>query len=919
MDKLQPSFSGGVIEPGIHHRNDLQQVAYGLKTSENAIIDQNGNWLTRPGTHYHGTTLLSSGAGEKQSILIPFKYDDDENYMIEITDGNFACLNYDLTKLKIPNVAHDATVWMPYGHRNRPNYGSYKPHQFVLTARSWNISYNNGVGSPWLILHMSFTDMNTTGINVLAQTNTSDTLEVTHDSDTVYIKFANTTASKNTLELIEEAIQESSSSFIIDNTAVGFATAWVIGSDDWNGDFSNPSSLTTTDRYEWGLRRLNADCTDYYSQTYTPGADLVVATDYVESDLPNIRYVRTGDSIYFADGNRKPKIFTFYDTDNYYFADIDFRAEPFGSGELFAVLSGGFGSNWELRDPNIDVNDLIGQQVRAQTYIGQVDLSVELVPSIGVTDPLPSQGMINYTITGVTDETDYGYLRLEYTLDGINWTDTGALLTGGVSGFHDYGEHVHFRIKNETESTFTASIQVVGHLHMGYGIVTSTDSTWSDEWAIVTPITLFPYTSDDRCDIRYSQWSDDKGWPETVYIFQNRLGFGASRTYPITRWESETGNFLNFNPSAAIVASDPTSIDLPATHPEHIRNIVAFYDMAIITDSGCWIVQPDPAGYGPLNAALPRKISSAGTARVPAILANQTVVFVSRAGTSIKAFRFDNAQQGYSAMTISDHAKHLFTGYQITGIVYQPEPWGIIWLVRSDGKVISLTFNDTSGMLAYSLHNFGGIVENLTVYSDDADVLFMTIVRNSVRYVEYLDMRNFTGTIDAFFVDCGTEFNEVAPTNTFTGLARLNGQAVAVLADGWKITGKTVSAGTLTLDTIASDVIVGIPYTSIFEPIHPVIDRKTGSGHAVPQNVRETKVLYANTIGGEYGYDSASLEPMPEQRTDPTEYPDIFSDWIPHSLRTYTTDDSNLSAAQFYFRQVSPYPAEILAIIPDIE
>ena len=57
---------------------------------------------------------------------------------------------------------------------------------------------------------------------------------------------------------------------------------------------------------------------------------------------------------------------------------------------------------------------------------------------------------------------------------------------------------------------------------------------------------------------------------------------------------------------------------------------------------------------------------------------------------------------------------------------------------------------------------------------------------------------------DAYFVDCGIDYDGVA-TTSITGLSHLIGEEVVILADGVVVEGKVVSdTGTITLTTAAS-------------------------------------------------------------------------------------------------------------------
>ena len=71
------------------------------------------------------------------------------------------------------------------------------------------------------------------------------------------------------------------------------------------------------------------------------------------------------------------------------------------------------------------------------------------------------------------------------------------------------------------------------------------------------------------------------------------------------------------------------------------------------------------------------------------------------------------------------------------------------------------------------------------------------------------------------------------PTETWSGLDHLNGQAVSVVADGRVQEDEIVSAGEIILAQAFSDVQVGLSYTHIIEPLPPANVSGVGSARAV--------------------------------------------------------------------------------------
>ncbi len=77
---LQPSFSGGEFGPLVQGRTDSERAKTGLQTCVNYIPTIQGPLLRAPGTKYVGDAKDPS----KPPILIPFKFSQTQQYMLEV-------------------------------------------------------------------------------------------------------------------------------------------------------------------------------------------------------------------------------------------------------------------------------------------------------------------------------------------------------------------------------------------------------------------------------------------------------------------------------------------------------------------------------------------------------------------------------------------------------------------------------------------------------------------------------------------------------------------------------------------------------------------------------------------------------------------------------------------------------------------
>ena len=82
MYMLKPSFAAGELSPAMYGRTDIAKYDVGAAKLENFIVLRYGGVQNRAGTKYLATT-----AGNKKAVLLPFRYNVEQNFIIEITAG----------------------------------------------------------------------------------------------------------------------------------------------------------------------------------------------------------------------------------------------------------------------------------------------------------------------------------------------------------------------------------------------------------------------------------------------------------------------------------------------------------------------------------------------------------------------------------------------------------------------------------------------------------------------------------------------------------------------------------------------------------------------------------------------------------------------------------------------------------------
>jgi hypothetical protein len=406
-------------------------------------------------------------------------------------------------------------------------------------------------------------------------------------------------------------------------------------------------------------------------------------------------------------------------------------------------------------------------------------------------------------------------------------------------------------------------------------------------------------------------------YPSRVTLFQQRLTFGGSTNDPETIWMSRTGDYENFTRSRTLRPDDRVELTLAGAAINRIRAMLPFRDLIVFTSAAEFAVG-SPDGAIVAGSPIVTQYGQSGSVAVRPLTVDDTALFVDRTGRNVRDLRYAFEQDGYSGNELTIFASHFFEGRRIVDWTFCQAPYSIVWTVLDDGKLLSLTYKREHQIWAWTEHDVGGEVLSVaSIREGNEDALYLLVRRTingaSVQYVERLHSRTFTDVADAFFVDCGKTYSGAAAT-VITGLDHLEGEAVAVLADGSVVDGLTVTGGQITLTTAASKVHVGLPYTAEVENLPPAIDlQDVGSARGRPHAVTKVRVQVEKTRGIEIADAIRIFYPY---TLTPPDLSDPFA--MTTGMIDVTVGAGWNSDGTIVIRQQYPLPMTILGIAPDL-
>lgn len=260
----------------------------------------------------------------------------------------------------------------------------------------------------------------------------------------------------------------------------------------------------------------------------------------------------------------------------------------------------------------------------------------------------------------------------------------------------------------------------------------------------------------------------------------------------------------------------------------------------------------------------------------PAKIGNSTV-FVSSFGKAMREFVQGDSGVGYTTPDISVLSDHLFAP-GIIELSYAQEPDSIIWLPNGKGELIGLTYEKDQSMAGMHRHVMGGngFVESCATKPGQGRNEVWLIVRRTItgvtkRYIERMaaPFQAATSTPDkAWYLDCALQYNGT-PATDVTGLSHLEGQTVAILADGAREADQIVNGGAVTLVSgrPAGSVIVGLSYNSRARLMPSPASAGDGSGLGRRKKIVFAKIDFLDTGSLRVGRSSSTAEEVAFRHT----------------------------------------------------
>jgi hypothetical protein len=568
-----------------------------------------------------------------------------------------------------------------------------------------------------------------------------------------------------------------------------------------------------------------------------------LAVPWVEADLSSLRAAATTNTLYVVSGSKAPQEITRLGFTNWTCATF-------------------VNSNGPVDTQNVTTNIT----VQASAATGTITL-------LGVNNPFTAAmvgGMMRLDDRDLSLTPEWSALEAGVTNGSLRrWNGNVYQATGGTA---DAGPNAPTHISGSVSAG--AGKQTWLFLNKDYGFVRITAFTDANHVA-ATVLAQLPGDVVSGGTYRWSPpaWSNDLGWPSAIafstprlMFFRNNLVWASASADP---HDMDTGTELDTDAIVErLLAPDASLVD--------VEWALAAGVLLLGTSDLEWSVRGANLfdALTPTNFRAIPETSNGSIAQTP-VLVDGGAMHFGKTGKRLHYEKYNRQTQILDSQELSITARHIFEAGG-GSMAWQRDPQRVQWIRMLDGTLASLTFMPEQQIVAFCRHPMvNAFVEDISSIpgvsgGDDEVYLIVRRTINGVtkRYCEIL--APFFTVADpaaptaagAWFVDCGLNVTG-SNLSQITQLGHLEGQQVAVFADGAMQARKMVINGTIQLDRPSNNVTVGLPVKGYIRDLPRNINIPGGSTTGRKKTIHEALVQVKNTGGGQVRVYNAE-EDLPE-------------------------------------------------------
>ncbi len=284
-------------------------------------------------------------------------------------------------------------------------------------------------------------------------------------------------------------------------------------------------------------------------------------------------------------------------------------------------------------------------------------------------------------------------------------------------------------------------------------------------------------------------------YPSVPSYFQQRRVYANSLNNPDTYWMSQPGSYTNFDSRIPTIDSDAITGTPWSVQVNGIQFLINMPGgLVVLTGLSAWQIigagsySTSVQAITPSNQQAQPQAYNGCSPTVPPIRIDYDIVYVQSKGSIYRDLAYQFFTNIYTGSDLTINSPHLFTAYSIREHAWCEEPYKILWAVRDDGVLLSLTYLKPEQVAGWARHDTYGLFKSVcSVTEPPVDALYLAVERNLGPHLAYtverMDDRIWTSVEDCWCVDCGFQLDQPAPNANLSASSPVGAGEISGITD----------------------------------------------------------------------------------------------------------------------------------------
>ncbi|MFL6728059.1 MAG: hypothetical protein ACJ8FS_16325 [Sphingomicrobium sp.] len=365
--------------------------------------------------------------------------------------------------------------------------------------------------------------------------------------------------------------------------------------------------------------------------------------------------------------------------------------------------------------------------------------------------------------------------------------------------------------------------------------------------------------------------------PSCVSFHQQRLALAGTLNVINGVWLSRSADPENMDRSRPARADDSLSFALLAEKVNGITGLASMEELLVLTTDSIFAIQGNQSGVVTPGDINPKRTTGRGARKVKPLNIDTVTFFVPSRANRLRTLGFSFDIAGYKSDNVTIFAPHLFRTFGLIKMVYQEEPFSIVWGLRGDGVLLAFTWEIEQQVWGWSVVETQGSVEDIEIIPEAGYDRLYALIRRIINGTERLFHERMamphTDITQACHLDCAYTNVFDTPQDYISGVWHLEGATVSMIYDGYVAHDLVVTQGRVDVPdgNTASVITVGLRYSGRAESLPAALSSQGTTEHVNRQQIGDIVVRTIDTRGIEIGARGAPLEAVEPKDGDEVE------------------------------------------------